>query len=86
VYIARIEPGASPMDPPQMVRREVKNASFVRSGQMIGFERILPLDAVPDFARNDMLSIGASLRLRGCREHVEAIDDLVDHSEDATSS
>jgi BTB/POZ domain len=86
VYVARMEQGAPPLDAPQMVRREVKKLSFTRSGQKIGFKRMLPLKDVSDFTRNDTLCIGASLRLRGCREDVEAIDDLVDHSADATSS
>jgi hypothetical protein len=85
LYIAQIAlgVGTSAEDPPPMVRREIKRAAFLRSGQRIGFPRILALEDVPDFARNDTLCIGASMRLRGCREHVEAIDDLVDHAADS---
>lgn len=83
LYIAQMVAGAGAGEMPPMVRKEVKRKLFSRNGERIGFARVIAVEDVPDFARNDTLCIGASLRLRGCREVVEAIDDLVDHSEDA---
>jgi MATH domain len=87
LYIAQMSSAvnASPDEAPPIYRRELKRATFSRSGQRIGFRNMMSLDDVPDFARNDMLCIGASMRLRGCRDHVEAIDDLVDHTADSVT-
>lgn len=85
LYVAEMSAGSRTFDPPPMVRRETKRAHYTRSGQRIGFVRLLKLESIAEFARNDMLCIGASLRLEGCDEQVEAIDDFVDHSSEAVT-
>jgi hypothetical protein len=85
LYIAQSVPGAPADELPPMVRRELKGVTFAHSGQKTGFPRMLPLDQLADFAPNNALSIGASLRLRSCHDQVETIDNLVDHTAESVT-
>jgi hypothetical protein len=80
LYIAQAVPGAPSDELPAMIRRELKGVTFAHSGQKTGFPRMLPLEDVADFAPNNALSVGATLRLRGCHDQVDTIDTLVDHT------
>lgn len=83
LYVAQMAGSSPPTEMPPMERREVKNARFTRSGQLIGFPRLLPLASVQHYARNDTLCVGASIRRHGWDIRVDGIDDHADNSDEA---
>ena len=62
---------------PELVTKEVKGACFGRSGQRIGFSRMVQKEDIEKdggrFLLRDTLFIGASIRLRFSKEHVVGI-------------
>ena len=74
---------------PELVSKQVKGAGFGRSGQRVGFAKMIRRADVEDpngrFLLRDTLFIGASIRLRSSKEFVIGISDADDTAESESS-
>ena len=66
----------------QIVKKQALGVRFSHSGQKAGFARLITKQDIENkqrgLLRNDTLFIGASIRLRGCKDPVPGFDPLAD--------